>query len=57
MHEESAEYYRARERAELAAAKTATCPEARRAHEEMAKAYAKLVETREAHEVSPAHSR
>jgi hypothetical protein len=53
----SAEYYRARERAERAAAKEAACPEARRAHEELAIAYARLVETRELHEVSVARSR
>lgn len=57
MQENSAEYYRARERAERAAAKEAACPEARRAHQELAQAYARLLETREAHEVSVARSR
>ena len=36
------EYYEARERAEREAASSAACPEARRAHEEMARAYGKL---------------
>ena len=57
MQENSADYYRARERAERAAAKEAACPEARRAHQELAQAYARLVDTREAHPVSPARSR
>lgn len=57
MHEESVEYYRARERIELAAAETAATPEARRAHEKMAQAYAELVQAREVHRVSPARSR
>lgn len=35
------EYYRARERAERAAAKAAACPEARRIHQELAQAYAR----------------
>ena len=38
----SRDYYAARERAERTAAENATCPEARRAHEEMARAYAQL---------------
>jgi len=38
----SSDYYRARERAERRAAEQAQCPEARRAHEEMARAYARL---------------
>ena len=57
MQENSAEYYRARERAERLAAKEAACPEARRAHHELAQAYARLVETRDAHEVSAARRR
>lgn len=43
MQTNSADYYRARERAERKAAEEAMCPEARRAHEEMAQAYALLV--------------
>jgi hypothetical protein len=38
----SRDYYAARERAERTAADNASCPEARRAHEEMARAYSKL---------------
>ena len=57
MHEETPEYYRTRERAERAAAKSAACPQARRAHQELAQAYAALVDMREAHKVSPARSR
>jgi hypothetical protein len=57
MQENSADYYRARERAERAAAKEAACPEARRAHLELALAYALLLEPRDAPEVSVARSR
>lgn len=46
MHEEPAEYYRARERSERAAAENAASPEARRAHQEMALAYARLADAR-----------
>ena len=42
MKTESREYYAARERAERNAAENATSPEARRAHEELAQAYAQL---------------
>jgi hypothetical protein len=42
MKAESREYYAARERAERLAAENATCPEARLAHEEMARAYEEL---------------
>ena len=42
MRNDSSEYYRARERAERKAAEDAQCPEARRAHEELAQAYALL---------------
>ena len=42
MKTESREYYAARERAERAAAEKATSPEAQRAHEDMARAYAEL---------------
>jgi hypothetical protein len=38
----SRDYYTARERAERTAAENAACPEARRAHEEMALAYSRL---------------
>jgi len=53
----SAEYYRTRERAERAAAKTASCPEARRAHQELAQAYADLAADGGTHNVSPARDR
>ena len=42
MQMSSSEYYRTRERAERKAAKAAQCPKARRAHEELALAYARL---------------
>lgn len=57
MIEETPDYYRVRERAERAAAENATCPQARRAHQELAQAYAALLDSREAHKVSPARSR
>ena len=44
MKTESREYYAARERAERTAAENAASPEARKAHEDMARAYAKLAE-------------
>jgi hypothetical protein len=44
MKTESREYYAARERVERTAAERASCPEARKAHEQMARAYAKLAE-------------
>jgi hypothetical protein len=44
MQTGQADYYRARERAERKAAETAQCPQARRAHEEMANAYALMIE-------------
>jgi hypothetical protein len=44
MKTESKEYYAVRERAERAAADKAVSPEARRAHEEMAHAYAQLAD-------------
>ena len=44
VKQESVEYYRQRARAECEAALNAACPEARRAHAEMAKAYDHLVE-------------
>ncbi len=44
MKAESRDYYAARERAERTAAENATCPEARKVHEEMARAYAQLSE-------------
>ena len=53
MRTESREYYAARERAERAAAEQAQCPEAQRAHEDMARAYAKLAENAEALEQRP----
>ena len=44
MKHESVEYYRLREREECEAALNATCDQARRAHAQMATAYARLVE-------------
>ena len=41
MSQDTHDYYRARETAERAAAAKAACPEARHAHEEMAKEYAR----------------
>ena len=51
MKHESLGYYRARVRQECEAALTASCPQGRRAHAEMAKAYARLVEIAELHEL------
>jgi hypothetical protein len=51
LKHESLSYYRARVRQECEAALNALCPEARRAHAEMAKAYARLVEIAELREV------
>ena len=53
MKTESREYYAARERAERAAAEKAACPQAQHAHDEMARAYAKLAENAEALEQQP----
>ena len=50
MKQESVEYYRQRARAECEAALNAACPEARRAHAEMATAYEHLVGIAEAEE-------
>lgn len=47
MEIESIDYYRARARDEREAATSASCDAARRAHEEMASAYARLVELAE----------
>ena len=47
MKQESVEYYRLREREECEAALNATCEEARRAHGQMAEAYARLVKIHE----------
>jgi len=44
MKRESADYFRARERDERKAARNAACDKARRAHDQMANAYARLVE-------------
>jgi hypothetical protein len=44
MKTESKDYYAARERAERAAAGNAASPEARKAHEKMAQAYAQLAD-------------
>ena len=41
---DAANYYRARERAERAAAKNATSIAARRVHQQLAEAYAKLLD-------------
>ena len=43
---DSLEYFERRERAERAAAKNATCSEARRVHQELAQHYAALVRQR-----------
>ncbi|NUS99881.1 MAG: hypothetical protein HOP96_02755 [Sphingomonas sp.] len=43
MSQAYADYYRNREQAEREAAQNATCPQARRAHKQMANAYARLV--------------
>ena len=43
MKKESVNYFRERERAEREAAKTATCDQARWAHQEMAESYARLL--------------
>ena len=40
MRQDQSDYYRQRELAERHAAKNATCPEARQAHEKLADAYA-----------------
>jgi len=57
VSDEKSEYYRAREAAERSAAEAASCPQARASHLKLADAYALLVETSEAHRVSPARSR
>jgi hypothetical protein len=44
MKMSSQEYFERRERAERAAAKKATCPEARRIHQELAENYADLAQ-------------
>src|SRR5438034_10215209 len=44
MKRESADYFRARERDERKAARNAACDKARRAHDQMANAYARLLE-------------
>lgn len=41
---ERTDYYRTREQAERLAARNATSPEARRAHEKLAQAYAQLAD-------------
>jgi hypothetical protein len=54
MKTESREYYAARERAERTAAENATCPAAKKAHEEMALAYARMAEDWQPREERPA---
>jgi hypothetical protein len=44
MTQKTIEYFRSRERAEREAMGTATCVEARQVHEQMADAYARLVQ-------------
>ena len=44
MDQFSKAYFERRERAERAAAKSATCPQARRVHQEMAQIYAALLQ-------------
>ena len=50
MRDESLEYYRMRARAECEAALNATCPQARHAHAELAKAYQHLADIAEIEE-------
>ena len=57
MLEDPTNYYSTRERAERQAAKGATCTQARRIHQELAQAYARLVAQGEAHRVSPTRCR
>ena len=47
MKTQSMDYFRARERAEREAVRNAACEQARWAHEQMADAYARLVELEE----------
>ena len=47
MKQETIEYFRRRERSERDAVRNASCAEARWAHEQMAEAYARLVEIEE----------
>jgi hypothetical protein len=47
MKQESIEYFRRREQAEREAVRNASCAAARRAHEQLATAYATLVELEE----------
>ena len=47
MKRESVEYYRLRERDECEAALNAACEQARKAHAQLAQAYARLVELHE----------
>jgi hypothetical protein len=54
MRTQSREYYATRERAERTAAENAVCPEARKAHEEMARAYARMAEDAQPGEERPA---
>ena len=44
MDRATSEYYQRRERAERAAAKSASCPQARRVHQELAQAYAGILQ-------------
>jgi hypothetical protein len=57
MKTESREYYATRERAERTAAENASSPEARKAHADMARAYAKLAERNQQDAERPAASR
>ena len=56
MRLESNDYYRIRLEAERQAAVTATCPQAKRAHEEMALAYEQLVQVAPVTERAPIRS-
>lgn len=47
MDQKERDYFAARERAERTAAKNARCPQARRAHQELARAYADKMTQRE----------
>ncbi len=50
MNQGSRSYFEQRERVERAAAKRASCPQARRAHQELAQHYARLARHEPQHE-------
>ncbi len=57
MASKDSEYYGARERTERAAAESASCHEARRAHLELADFYAKIIADGGPRRLSPSQSR